>query len=49
MQNNWGVFENVMNPASETLWVFLDAAVKELASIFDGPFIHIGGDECPHT
>ena len=49
VQNNWGVFENVMNPASETLWVFLDAAVKELASIFDGPFIHIGGDECPHT
>ena len=49
VQNNWGVFENVMNPASETLWVFLDAAIKELASIFDGPFIHIGGDECPHT
>ena len=49
VQNNWGVFENVMNPASETLWVFLDAAVKELASIFDGPFIHIGGDERRHT
>ena len=49
VQNNWGVFENVMNPSSPQLWVFLDAAIKELSSIFDGPFIHIGGDECPHT
>lgn len=49
VQNNWGVFENVMNPSSKELWVFLDAAIKELSSIFDGPYIHIGGDECPHT
>ena len=49
VQNNWGVFENVMNPASESLWEFLDSAIKELASIFPGPFIHIGGDECPHV
>ena len=49
VQNNWGVFENVMNPSSPELWEFLDAAIKEVASIFDGPFIHIGGDECPHV
>ena len=49
VQNNWGVFENVMNPSSPELWVFLEAAIKELASIFHGPFIHIGGDECPHV
>ncbi len=49
VQSNWGVFENVMNPASEELWLFLDKAVSVLASVFHGPFIHIGGDECPHV
>ncbi len=49
VQSNWGVFENVMNPASEELWLFLDKAVGTLASVFHGPFIHIGGDECPHV
>ena len=48
VQNNWGVFENVMNPSSPELWVFLEKAIAELASVFHGPFIHIGGDECPH-
>jgi len=48
VQANYGVFSNVMNPASPSLWVFLDKAIETLSSIFHGPFIHIGGDECPH-
>lgn len=49
VQNQWGIFEDVMNPASEELMVFLEAAIKELVSIFPGEFLHIGGDECPHV
>ncbi len=49
VQSNWGVFENVMNPASDALWTFLDRAVGTLASVFHGEYIHIGGDECPHV
>ncbi len=49
VQYNYGVFENVMNPASLELWTFLDKAIGTLASIFSSPYIHIGGDECPHT
>lgn len=48
VETRWGIFDDVMNPASKALWKFLDAAVKKLASIFPGPYIHIGGDECPH-
>lgn len=49
VQNNWGIFENVMNPGSEALWTFLKDAIAKLVSIFPGPYIHIGGDECPHV
>ena len=45
----WGVFEDVMNPASKPLWIFIEKAIGTLASIFPGPYIHIGGDECPHV
>lgn len=49
VESRWGIFEDVLNPASEELWVFLDKAIGKLASVFPGPFIHIGGDECPHV
>lgn len=49
VQSNYGVFENVMNPASPELWTFLDKAVGTLSSVFHGEYIHIGGDECPHV
>ncbi|HAN42101.1 MAG TPA: beta-N-acetylhexosaminidase [Sphaerochaeta sp.] len=44
----WGIFEDVINPASPELWTFLDAAFRKLCSIFPGPYLHMGGDECPH-
>ena len=49
VESRWGIFKDVLNPASEELWKFLDAAIGKLASVFPGPYIHIGGDECPHT
>lgn len=49
VQNDWGIFENVMNPSSPELWVFLEETVKTLVSVFAGPYLHIGGDECPHV
>ncbi|MBO4393913.1 MAG: family 20 glycosylhydrolase [Spirochaetales bacterium] len=48
VERKWGVFKDVLNPASEELWTFLTAVISKLASIFPGPFIHIGGDECRH-
>ena len=49
VESRWGIFHDVLNPASPQLWKFLDAAIGKLASVFPGPYIHIGGDECPHT
>ena len=48
VESRWGIFHDVLNPASEALWTFLDRAIGKLATIFPGPYIHIGGDECPH-
>ena len=48
VQRKWGIFKDVLNPASKELWIFLDAVISKLASIFPGPYIHIGGDECPY-
>ena len=48
VERRWGIFKDVLNPASEELWTFLDAVIAKLSSIFPGPYIHIGGDECPH-
>jgi len=47
VETRWGIFDDVLNPASEELWIFLDKAIAKLSQIFDGPFFHIGGDECP--
>ena len=49
VESRWGIFKDVLNPASPQLWEFLDRAVGKLSSIFPGPYIHIGGDECPHV
>ena len=47
VERRWGIFKDVLNPASEELWVFLDKVIQKFVSIFPGPYIHIGGDECP--
>lgn len=49
VETRWGIFNDVLNPASPQLWEFLDKAIGKLASVFPGPYIHIGGDECPHV
>jgi hexosaminidase len=38
--------DNSLNPASEGVYVFLDQVFAEIAALFPGPYIHVGGDEC---
>lgn len=45
----WGIFEDVMNPASKELWIFIEKVLQKFAAIFPGPYICIGGDECPRV
>jgi hexosaminidase len=48
VQKTWGVFDDVLCPKEET-FTFLDNVLTEVAALFPGKYIHIGGDECPKT
>ena len=45
-RTKWGISENVFN-ADEATIVFLQNVLAEVLDLFPGPFIHVGGDECP--
>ena len=38
--------ENMLNPANEKVYNFLDQIFTEVAALFPGEYIHMGGDEC---
>lgn len=38
--------DNTLNPADERVYDFLDKVFTEVAALFPGEYIHIGGDEC---
>lgn len=42
----WGVFTQVLSP-QETTFAALEKILSEVAALFPGKYIHIGGDECP--
>jgi len=43
---NWGTSQHVLN-LDETTIEFCRGVLDELTEIFPGPYVHIGGDECP--
>ncbi len=43
----WGVSKQVLNVGKEKTLCFLEDVLGEVADIFPGEYIHIGGDECP--
>lgn len=44
----WGVIEEILNVEEDTV-AFVRDVLDEIMEVFPGPFIHIGGDECPRT
>ncbi len=38
--------ENALNPSDENVYIFLDKVFTEVAALFPGQYIHVGGDEC---
>jgi len=40
--------ENTLNPADEKVYDFIDKIFTEVAQLFPGEYIHMGGDECYH-
>lgn len=45
LQRYFGVFDPVMDPTNEKLYPFLEKLYTEMASLFPGDYMHIGGDE----
>jgi hexosaminidase len=41
----WGIFDNVLDPSKEEVYVFLDKFFGEMAGLFPDAYMHIGGDE----
>lgn len=47
VETSWGVFDDVYCAGKDATFTFLEDILAEVASLFPGPYIHIGGDECP--
>jgi hexosaminidase len=45
LQRYFGVFDPVLDPTNEKVYVFLDKLFTEMASLFPDEYFHIGGDE----
>ena len=45
----WGVEDVVMCAGKELPFEFLENVIAEVAQLFPGEYLHIGGDECPKT
>jgi hexosaminidase len=43
----WGVFNDVYCAGREETFAFIRNILEEVTGLFPGPYVHIGGDECP--
>lgn len=48
-QQKWGVFDDVFCAGNDETFQFIEGVLEEVCSLFPGPYVHIGGDECPKT
>ncbi|MCB0528613.1 MAG: family 20 glycosylhydrolase [Saprospiraceae bacterium] len=45
----WGIFDDVFCAGNEKTFEFIDEVLEEVCALFPGPYVHVGGDECPKT
>jgi hexosaminidase len=43
------LIENTLDPTNENVYEFIDKVMTEVAALFPGEYIHMGGDECDHS
>ncbi|MEY4702521.1 MAG: hypothetical protein RIR96_418 [Bacteroidota bacterium] len=49
VMETWGVSEDVICAGNDSTLRFFEDVIDEVAALFPGKYIHIGGDECPKT
>jgi hexosaminidase len=47
VMKTWGVTEEVFCAGNDKTFAFIEAVLEEVCALFPGPYVHIGGDECP--
>jgi hexosaminidase len=47
VETRWGVFDDVYCAGKDATFEFLRDILAEVADLFPGTYVHIGGDECP--
>ncbi|HYD83854.1 MAG TPA: family 20 glycosylhydrolase, partial [Opitutus sp.] len=45
IERKWGIFDPVLDPTNEDVYVLLADFLGEMAELFPDPYLHIGGDE----
>ena len=47
--SEWGVSDDVYCAGNEETFAFIENILSEIIDLFPGPYVHVGGDECPKT
>ena len=47
VSTRWGIHKDVYCAGNEKCFEFLEDVLSEVVELFPGPWVHIGGDECP--
>ncbi|MDZ4182477.1 MAG: beta-N-acetylhexosaminidase [Candidatus Cloacimonadaceae bacterium] len=45
--NVWGISDNILCAGNDAVLIFLEELLSEVAKLFPGRYIHLGGDEAP--
>ena len=43
----WGIHKEVYCAGNDDTFQFLEEVLEQVSKVFPGPYLHIGGDECP--
>lgn len=49
VSTRWDVHEDVLCAGDDRVFAFVEGVLLEVMRLFESPYIHIGGDECPKT
>lgn len=47
VETRYGIFDEVLCAGNDAVFTMLDAVFDTVVDLFPGPYVHIGGDECP--
>jgi hexosaminidase len=47
VSRTWGIHGDVFCAGNDAVFALIEDVIDEVVALFPGPFLHIGGDECP--